>query len=70
VVKEKEDWSKAITDYITKLMEEVKGVKPLTPQILQETALRSSIEALTAQFRTELKQEGIEVQEIKVQDAK
>ncbi len=70
VVKEKEDWSKAINEHITKLMEEVKGVKPLTPQILQETALRSSIEALTAQFRTELKQEGIEVQEIKVQDVK
>jgi Csc2 Crispr len=66
IVREKENWSDEIKNHImTSVMKEVNGVKIINPEILQETALRAAIEALTTEFRKELQQEGIEVQEAK-----
>ena len=66
IVREKENWSDEIKNHITtSVMKEVDGVKIINPEILQETALRVAIEALTTEFRKELQQEGIEVQEAK-----
>lgn len=66
VKKEKENWSKAVQTYIEQIiMKEVNGTKIIKPQILQETELLDAIDALTTEFRKELQQEGIEVQEAK-----
>jgi CRISPR type I-D-associated protein Csc2 len=66
VKKEKENWSTAVQTYLEQLiLTQVNGAKIIKPQILQETELLVAIEALTTGFREELKQEGIEVQEVK-----
>jgi len=63
-VKKDETWIVAVNRYIeTSLMKDVEGIRKLVPSILQEEKLLGVINELTAEFRNELRAEGIETQE-------
>lgn len=63
-LKGQKDWVNSIHEYIEKsLMKEIEGIKVKVPRILQEKDLLTTIDALTTEFRQELRAEGIEIQE-------
>jgi CRISPR type I-D-associated protein Csc2 len=63
-VKGQENWMKSIHEYIeNSLTKNVEGIRTIVPRILQEKDLLTTINALTAEFRKELRGEGIEIQE-------